>query len=102
MKQKQHKPEVIAVDVDGTLTMGVAWTPEECLIATPNIKFINWVNEKSKENFIVIWTSRRDHLIPATMQWLRKNGVMFHAISNLKMPADCYLEDKAKRPEEVI
>lgn len=93
MKKIKSRKKVILVDMDGTLSQGVCWTPEECLGAKPNLSVIKKVNELAKEGFIVIWTARRDKLIPATMQWCRKNGVIFHAISNHKAPADIYIDD---------
>jgi len=88
--------KVIAVDIDGVLCEGEAWTPEDCLSAKPKKKNIERVNELYKTNFIVIYTARRDHLIEATLKWLRTNGVDFQAFSNKKMSADLYLDDKVE------
>jgi uncharacterized HAD superfamily protein len=86
---------VICIDVDGTLTHEICWTPGECSIARPRRDVINKVNELCDKHFIVIYTARRDELIPATLKWLRENGVMFHAISNSKIPTDVgYVDDK--------
>lgn len=90
---------IICVDVDGTLTKGVAWTSEECLAAIPNNELIERVNYLYQRNFIVIWTARRDNLIPATLEWLRRNNVRYHSISNLKCSGDLYIDDKAMRSE---
>ena len=86
--------KVIAVDLDGVLCKGESWTPEQCLKAKPILKNIERVNKLHKTNFIVIYTARRDFLIEATLKWLRKNGVEFQAISNKKMSADLYIDDK--------
>lgn len=91
---EEIKPLIYAVDLDGMLCEGVCYTPEECLNVQPNLETIKKINELNKTNFIVIYTARRDHLLPATMEWLRRNNVMYHAISNIKMPADVYLDDK--------
>lgn len=95
------RPKVIAVDMDGVLCRGEAWTPQECLEAEPCEKTIQIVNSLSMENFIIIWTARRDSLIPATLHWLRMQGVRFEAISNNKMVADVYVDNKMKSLEEL-
>jgi len=92
--------KIIAVDMDGTLCEGEAYTEKECLAAVPREDIIEKVNELAQKEFIVILTARTDELLPATMQWLRLNGVRFNAISNNKMPADWYLDDKATNVED--
>ena len=66
------KATVVLFDVDGTLCEGMAWTPEDCLKLKPKQKIVDRLNELAKTKFIVIYTSRRDHLIPTTMEWLRR------------------------------
>lgn len=88
--------EIICIDIDETLTKETCWTEEECLNALPNKEVIEKVNEIYNNNFVVIYTARRDFLIPATLKWLRKNGIMFHCISNNKIPTDAgYVDDKS-------
>ncbi len=88
--------KVICIDVDGTLTEETCWTPEECLKATPRQDVIDRVNEVALRSFVVIYTARRDELIPATLKWLRRNGVIFQAISNNKIGTDVgYVDDKS-------
>lgn len=89
------KATIIAVDMDGTLCKEVCWDERACVHATPNHKMINLVNQLSKTKHIVIYTARKDNLIPVTLQWLRLHDVHFDAISNKKMPADIYIDDKA-------
>lgn len=96
-----RKPYVVGIDLDGTLCKGEAWTEEEVLNAEPNTELIKMVNEKFRHCLIIIWTARSDELIPASLKWLRKHGVNFRAISNLKMGADLYVDDKTLRPNEV-
>lgn len=79
--------------MDKTLTTGTSWTPEQCLKAKPNLKVIEKVNKMAKEGFLIIWTARRDFLIPATLQWCRKHGVFFQAISNNKTAGDLIIDD---------
>lgn len=93
MNRKDIK--TIAIDFDGTLSEGECWTPEDCLKAKPRQSFIEFVNELYKTNFIVIYTARRDELIPASLEWLRRNNVMYNAFSNNKMGCDVYIDDKA-------
>jgi len=88
------KLQVIAVDMDGVLCSGEHWTPEECLTAEPLTGNISRVADLYKWNFIIIYTARKDEMIPATLEWLRRNNVRYHAISNLKMCADAYIDDK--------
>lgn len=90
---------VILVDVDGTLCEEVCYTPETCRTATPRLDVIERVNQLYERNFIVIYTARRDHLIPATLEWLRGAGVHFHSISNFKIPCELLVDDKAMTPE---
>jgi uncharacterized HAD superfamily protein len=95
-EKEVKKMGIICVDVDDTLTHETCWTVEQCENATPRQDVIDRVNEVSITNFIVIYTARRDFLIPATLKWLRKHGVVFHAFSNNKCPTDIgYLDDKA-------
>ena len=93
---------VIAVDMDGTLTTDTCFTPKECETAKPNQKIINWVARKSRGNFIIIYTARRDDLIPDTLRWLRRHNVRFDAISNNKMVADIYIDDRNLTIEQVL
>lgn len=90
-----EKAVVIAVDMDKTLCAGECWTIESCKNISPVTKMIKKINYLSLSKFIVIYTARRDHLIPATLGWLRRWGVQFHAISNNKTPADIYIDDKS-------
>ena len=87
--------EIVAVDVDGTLTERVCWTDKEVLEATPKQEIIDCVNKLYEKKLVIIYTARQDFLIPATLRWLRNHGVKYHAFSNQKLPADYYLDDHA-------
>lgn len=102
IQEKFHNAIVIAVDIDGTLCKEECWTEEQCLNATPVAGVVKKVNKLHLSRFIVVHTARRDHLIPATLKWLRTWGISFSAISNNKTSADIYIDDKAIRPEEAI
>ena len=93
--------QFIMVDVCGTLCYGECWTEMEVLLAEPRLDIIEKVNELFKKNFIVIYTARKDELLTATLEWLEKHEVQYHAISNRKLGADLYIDDKATRPEEL-
>jgi len=82
----KHDPKIYLIDIDGTLTKEVCFTPEECLSATPNLSVIKWVRNKFESDFIIIYTARRKALYDATMQWLEINGVPFHAYKDQKTP----------------
>ena len=94
-------PYVIGVDLDGCLAIEECWTPEQCLNATPNLELIQLLRDKFPGCLIIIWTARVDELIPASLKWLRKHDVPFRAISNLKMGADLYIDDKTLNPRDV-
>jgi uncharacterized HAD superfamily protein len=85
--------KLFAIDMDGTLTNSVCWTPEECLNAEPNQEMIDKVNSL-RNVYIIINTARVDSIIPATIQWLRKHNVKYHGINNQKIPATYYVDDK--------
>ena len=97
-----RKIMVRAIDIDNTLTTSVCWTEEEMINAKPNQEVIDLVNRWARDSFIVIYTARRDCFYQVTIDWLRKHGVTFHAISMGKMPSDFYLDDLASRPEEFL
>ncbi len=102
VKKNILKPKILAFDMDGCLTKETCWTPKDCLNATPNMKVVELARKLDMGNIIIIYTARRDNLIPATLQWLRKHGVPFFAISNNKMYADVYIDDKAFNPVKNI
>lgn len=94
-KEEEDEKRVFAVDCDGFLCEEECWTEAEVLTASPRLEVIEKVNKLYRTEFVVIYTARQDHLIPATLEWLRRNNVRFHAISNFKMGADVYLDDRA-------
>lgn len=100
MENFQRK--VIAVDLDGTLCLGTAWDEESARNAEPRTEIIEKVNQLFEKNFIVIYTARRDHLLPSSLEWLRRNNVRYHAISNLKVGAELYLDDHSITEEKFM
>ena len=95
------KDKVVGIDLDGTLSLDHCWTPEECLAAKPNMKMVEFVKEKYQTSFIVIYTARRDENIPATLEWLRRNNIRYHAFSNQKTPLDFLIDDTAIHPNNI-
>ncbi len=94
--------KVFLVDCDGTLTKSVCFTPEECENAEPRQDVIDKVNSLGCV-WVIIYTARRDELIPATIRWLRKHNVRYHAISNIKIPSCVgYIDDNAIPVEDFL
>lgn len=91
---------VLCIDMDGTLTKKICWTVKECLNAKANTKVIDLINKLYDNKFIIIYTARRDKLIPVTMEWLRRNNIRYHAISNLKTPG-FYIDDKCLNVNDI-
>ena len=81
-----NKPEVLLIDVDGTLTKETCWTDYECISATPDQEAIDWVNKMYESNFIVIYTARRNCLYIPTLRWLERHGVKYHSVKFEKVP----------------
>lgn len=92
---------IINVDVDNTLTNETCFTVEQCLSATPKQHIIDKIARLYEEDYIVIYTARRDVLVPATFEWLRRNNIRWHAFSNQKPPSDAYIDDLAIGIEDV-
>lgn len=94
--------KIIAVDIDGVLCKGQCFTKSEVTTAFPIKDNIGKVNELAKRNFVVLYTARRDELIPGTLKWLKRQDVRYHAISNQKTSADYYIDDRAITFEELL
>lgn len=73
-------------DVDGTLTNEECFTIRQCKNATPNKKYVRKAQKAYETKIVLIYTARRNHLIPATLEWLRKNDIQWHWLSNKKSP----------------
>lgn len=78
--------QLLLVDVDEHLTIEDCFTVEECQNATPNKAWVDWVNKHYEEDFIIIYTARRNHLTEVTKDWLYKNKVRYHVYDNTKIP----------------
>jgi len=96
------RPKVYSVDLDNTLSIGSAWTSDECENLPPRQEAIDKINQLSEMHFIVIHTARRHGLYQSTVRWLEKNGVRYHAISMGKMPCDKLFDlDAINRVEDL-
>lgn len=88
---------IIAVDVDGTLTDSVCFTNEEVRNAKPLAGALERVAELYSTGFVVVYTARRDELMQETIKWLKRHGIRYHAISNIKIPFDKYYDNDAEK-----
>ena len=87
--------KIIAVDIDRTLTRSVSFTNSDVRKAVPIPSKVRKVNKLYETNYIIIYTARRNHLVEATLNWLKKHDIHYHAFSNHKIPFDIYLDDDA-------
>lgn len=90
--------QMIGIDIDGVLTMpdNECWTPESCLVATPNQKVIDFVNGLYNEGgHIIIYSSRKEDMRAETTYWLQKHHIRYHALCMGKQGLDLLIEDKA-------
>ena len=90
----KERGNLIAIDIDLTLTKGTAWTPAECLTQEPNPEMVDFVNKNYPINHIVIYTARGEGMRNETECWLKNNGVRYHALRMDKMAFDCLIDDK--------
>ena len=86
--------KIIMIDMDGVLTSDTAWTIEDARKCKPNQKAIDKIWKTFRNDFIIIYTARKDKLIPETLKWLRRHNIYYNAISNEKQPAHLYIDDR--------
>jgi len=101
-KEAIKKAKVLAIDMDGTLCEEECWTNEEVYNAKPRLDVIHKVKKLSKSKFIVIMTARRLDLSEATIRWLNRYEVSYHAISFNKMPCDLLIDDKVMNVKDFL
>lgn len=96
--------KIIAVDFDGTLSLGVTYPN----IGIPNKKLISWLNEQAKNGAaLILWTCRNGEHLKKAVEFCKLNGLIFDAINeNLpehirlygrdtrKIYATMYIDDK--------
>ena len=84
---------VIAVDFDGTIVRN----------GKTDRELITYLLEEQKNGSKVgLWTCRTGDARERAIEFCRKNGLVFDFVAEGKVYADCYLDSKAKRPEEVV
>lgn len=90
----------IGVDIDGTLTWSsTGWDYENRIPFQP---MINWVNRQYEEgHYIELFSSRLICDKKVTKEWLKKHGVKYNNLILGKPRYELYIDDVAKRPEEV-
>jgi hypothetical protein len=98
---KNPNDKLIAVDLDGTLSIGECWNDtDEPKPIQPMIDFVNSLYKRG--GHIIIYSSRFPSMYQMTFAWLIKYGVLFHGIAlQKKCGADCYIDDKAINTDDV-
>jgi capsule biosynthesis phosphatase len=92
---------VICCDLDGTLTLETEG--HDYANRTPRISMIHKIRQWCHDGHQIILCSARlkiDRKI--TILWLKKYHVPYHELILGKPKADIYIDDKARRPEEVL
>jgi len=91
--------QLIAVDLDGTLTHG---ENRYILEPTPHKKHIDIIKILYHKGYIIIiHTARLWEQSCETIAWLIKNRVPFHGIMMGKMGSDLYIDDKNSSFDEL-
>jgi len=96
------KALIVGVDIDGTLCEGDAYTPEQVLLAVPRWEVIDKVEELYRTKYIVLSTARRIELAEATLLWLNKYNIPYHAIDFRKTAVDVLIDDRAINVENLF
>ena len=92
--------KLIAVDFDGTLTIGGNKWWEDDNRPVPNKKAIERVNNWYIEgHYIIIFTARPWEVARKTVAWLIEHGVRFHGINCNKVAAAIYVDDRSENWE---
>jgi len=95
--------EVIAVDFDGTLSLGKY--PE---VGPPNEQLIALLKDLMRDSprpSYVPWTVRQGKELEAAIGWLKKLGLVFDTVDGSpcrKLPATLYVDDRAITPGEFL
>ena len=92
---------IICCDLDGTLTLEDEG--HDYANRTPRISMIHKVRQFYRDgNRIILCSARLKIDRKITIAWLKKYHVPYHELILGKPKADVYIDDKAKRPEEVL
>lgn len=101
------RPDIIAVDFDGTLCTNV-----HPFIGDPNQELINvLIGLREKGAKLILWTCRAGSVLAQAVEWCKSFGLEFDAVNeNLpgivqafghdsrKIYADLYIDDRAAEP----
>lgn len=93
--------KIIAVDLDGTLCEEMTdWRNyDRAVPIQENIEKVRRL--KSEGNTIVIDTARFTEDREVTIKWLKRYDVPFDKVHFEKLRADLYIDQRAKRMEEI-
>jgi hypothetical protein len=94
--------ELLLVDFDNVITDGNVryWDGER---PKPNRSMIQRVNgHYFAEGTVIVWTARPWSEAGRIAGHLTEWGVRYHGVRCSKGSADVYVDDKARRPEEVL
>lgn len=84
---------IIAVDYDDTILVN----------KSIDLDMIDYLLERKKTGAkIILWTVREGARRDEAIDLCRNYGLEFDGIAENKILADLYIDDKAKRPEEII
>lgn len=89
---------IIAVDFDGTLC-----EYKNPGIGNPKLDVIKKIKELSKNNKIILWTSRKGYALKQALKWCSQYDLKFDSVNknineiktSRKIYADLYIDDKA-------
>lgn len=84
---------LIAVDFDDTiLKHGIA-----------NRELIDYLNRMQRNGAkIILWSCRKGESRVQAIEFCKNHGLVFDGVIEDKILADLYIDDKAKRPEEIV
>lgn len=93
---------LIAVDIDGTLCEDQHdWKNYSEAVPIPEaIWKVNSIFEKGEDE-VILYTARFPEAEQVTLEWLEKYQVKYHRIIFGKFRADVYVDNCAKRMEEL-
>lgn len=86
--------QTVCVDLDGVLHRYTGWKGPELEHYDEPMPGAREFMQKLKEVFwVVVYTSRQDVMI--VKAWLEKHDIPFDTICGEKVPAVCYIDDRA-------
>lgn len=101
---QKNTGKIIAVDFDGTLSMGIWPNTGE-----PNVELIEFLKDrKSKGDKLILWTCREGGALEEAVNWCEREGLEFDAVNDnipemiekygtnsRKVSCDYYIDDRA-------